>query len=99
MANVEFRGEQGGRLPQPEGERALRFSSDVRAWAERNGFERVVFRQDGDKLWLQLGDDELNYWMPRHLLERGAREEIEMQLDYARGAQRRSAAGYQQFDK
>lgn len=99
MANVEFRSEQGGAVPPPTGEGAARFLTDVRAWADRNGFERVVFRQDGDKLWVQLGDDELHYWMPRQLLERGAREDVEMQLDYARGAQRRSAAGYQKFDK
>ncbi len=99
MADVEFRSEQGGPLSQPAGEGVARFVADVRAWAERNGFGRVVFRQDGDKLWVQLGDDELNYWMPKQLLAQGAREDIEMQLDYARGAQRRSAAGYHQFDK
>lgn len=99
MAKVEFRNEQDGQALTPQGKGVKRFLADVRAWAERNEFENVVFWQDGEKLWVQLGDQKLNYWMPQHVLDEDAKEDIEMQLDYARGAHRRSAAGYQKFDK
>lgn len=97
MAKVEFRNEQDGSVFTPDG--AARATGDVRAWAERNGFEEVVFWRDGEKLWVQLGEDKLNYWMPQPVFASARTEDLEMQLDYARGAQRRSAAGYAKFDK
>ena len=97
MATVEFRNKQDGQLIEQSG--AARVEKIIRNWAERNEFDRVVLSRDGDKLWVQLGDEELNYWMPSHVLNDGREEELEMQLDYARGAQRRSAAGYGKFDK
>lgn len=99
MVDVEIRNEQDGQSVTPASAGAERFMADVRAWAERNEFQQVVFWRDGEKLWVQLGGERLNYWMPGHLLERGTKEDVEMQLDYARGAHRRSAAGYQKFDK
>ncbi|AFZ65764.1 hypothetical protein Deipe_0160 [Deinococcus peraridilitoris DSM 19664] len=99
MVNVEIRNEQDGQPFQAGSAASVRFLAEVRAWAERNEFNQIVFWRDGEKLWVQLDDERLNYWMPEHLLERGQKEDVEMQLDYARGAHHRSAAGYQKFDK
>lgn len=97
MSKVEFHDEQGERL-----ENTADFATAekiVRVWAERNDFDQVVFHQEGDKLWVQLGEHKLNYWMPHQALKSGSSDDIEMQLDFARGAQRREAAGYEKFDR
>ena len=62
----------------------------------------VPQRRDADdahKLWVQLGEDRLNYWIHDSTFTEGKHETVEMQMDYARGAQRRSAAGFGKFDK
>ncbi|WP_027480673.1 hypothetical protein [Deinococcus pimensis] len=99
MATVEFRNEQDGSTFEPSGAEVRRVKSDIVAWAKRNEYDRIVFWRDGDKLWVQLGDSRLNYWMPEHVFASAGTEEIEMQLDYARGAERRGAVGYGKFDK
>ncbi|WP_104991375.1 hypothetical protein [Deinococcus sp. NW-56] len=102
MVEIKFRNEQDGREFELTHPRAARVLEDVRTWAEGNGFAHVTFWRDAAdeaKLWVQLGDDRLNYWMPVSTFTEGRHETVEMQLDYARGAQRRSAAGYERFDK
>ena len=102
MAEVQFRNEQDGSEFQMTHPRAARVLADVRTWADRNGFVHVTFWRDlddGHKLWVQLGEDRLNYWIHDSTFTEGKHETVEMQLDYARGAQRRSAAGYGKFDK
>lgn len=102
MADIKFRNEQDGSEFQMAHPRAVRVLGDVSTWADRNGFEHVTFWRDADdrhKLWVQLGDDRLNYWIHDSTFTEGKHETVEMQLDYARGAQRRSAAGYDRFDK
>ncbi len=71
-------------------------------WADLNGFERVVFwrdPEDSSKLWVQLGESRLNYWVQEASFSAGEHEQIEAQMDYARGAHRRSAAGFEKFDR
>ena len=102
MADIKFRNESDGsefQMPHPK---AVRVLADVSAWAQKNGFEHVVFWRDPEdehKFWVQLGADKLNYWIHDSTFTDGKHETVEMQMDYARGAQRRSAAGYGQFDK
>ena len=102
MAQIKFRNETDGSEFQMTHPRAGRVLADVQAWAEQNGFEHVTFwrdPQDDHKLWVKLGKDRLNYWVHDSTFLEGKHDTVEMQLDYARGAQRRSAAGYEKFDK
>ncbi len=102
MADIKFLDEADGQEFQMTHPRAARVLEDIRAWAQNNGFEQVAFWRDADdahKLWVQLGDDRLNYWIHDSTFTEGKHETVEMQMDYARGAQRRSAAGYAKFDK
>lgn len=102
MVEIAFRNEKDGSEYQLTHPKAAQVLGDVQTWAGRNGFERVTFWRDADdehKLWVQLGDDRLNYWIHDSTFTEGKHETVEMQLDYARGAQRRSAAGYDKFDK
>ncbi|MFC5846887.1 hypothetical protein [Deinococcus petrolearius] len=102
MVEIRFFNEADGqefRMTHPKAPRVL---DDIRAWAEHNGFEHVSFWRDpGDehKFWVQLGDDRLNYWIHDSTFTEGKHDTVEMQMDYARGAQRRSAAGYSKFDR
>ena len=102
MADIKFISEADGaefRMTHP---RAARVLEDLRVWAGHNGFENVTFWRDAEdehKLWVQLGPDRLNYWIHDSTFTEGKHETVEMQMDYARGAQRRSAAGYDKFDK
>lgn len=98
MTTVEFRNENDGQEIKPTFA-ADSVISDVKAWAARNGFNQVVFWQEGERMWVQLDEHRLHYWMPEKVFTDGDSEQIEMQLDYARGAQRRSAAGYDRFDQ
>lgn len=102
MAEILFRQESNGEAFQMTHPKAARILKDIGAWAEKNGFTHVTFWQDAHdahKLWVQLGDDRLNYWIHDSTFTEGKHETVEMQMDYARGAQRRSAAGYDKFDK
>ncbi|AXG99874.1 hypothetical protein DVJ83_12925 [Deinococcus wulumuqiensis] len=102
MADIKFMNESDGQEFQMIHPRSARVLQDIRAWAAGNGFGRVVFWRDADdahKLWVQLGDDRLNYWIHDSTFTEGKHETVEMQMDYARGAQRRSAAGFGKFDK
>jgi hypothetical protein len=102
MSEVLFKNEKDGASFEMTQPKAARVIDDVRAWADQNQFAEVVFWRDAEdpgKLWVQLGDQRLNYWMPESTFSEGKHESVEMQLDYARGAQRRSAAGYEKFDK
>lgn len=102
MPEIKFRNEKDGSEFPMAHPRASRVLADVRSWAARNGFEHVTFWRDTEdehKLWVQLGEDRLNYWISISTFTEGKHETVEMQLDYARGAQRRSAAGYDKFDK
>lgn len=102
MVNIQFRNEADGsefQMGQPSAAQVL---ADIRAWAQRNNFDQVVFWRDAEdeyKLWVQLGEDRLTYWIHDSTFTEGKHETVEMQMDYARGAQRRSAAGYDKFDK
>ncbi len=101
MAEILFRNEADGSsfsMTQPKAARVL---DDIQKWAEKNSFEHITFwrdAEDSSKYWVQLGEDKLNYWVHESTFNEGKHEEVEMQLDYARGAQRRSAAGYAKFD-
>lgn len=102
MAEIKFMTEADGREFQMAHPKAARVIQDIEAWAQRNDFETVTFwRDEGDehKLWVQLGQDRLNYWIHASTFTEGKHETVEMQMDYARGAQRRSAAGFGKFDK
>lgn len=102
MVEIRFRQENSGETFQMTHPKAARVLSDIQAWAEANGFAQVTFwqdAQDAHKLWVQLGEDRLNYWIHDSTFTEGKHETVEMQMDYARGAQRRSAAGYDKFDK
>lgn len=96
MARIRFLDVESGQEVASDDLPGVEFAE---SWAERNSFDAVVFHEDGDKLWVQLGEHKLNYWMPRSVLQGADRETIEMQLDYARGAQRRGAVGYDKFDR
>ncbi|GGO26792.1 hypothetical protein [Deinococcus humi] len=102
MADIKFLNESDGQEFQMTHPKAARVLGDIKAWAQNNGFEHVAFWRDADdahKLWVQLGDDRLNYWIHDSTFTEGKHETVEMQMDYARGAQRRSAAGYAKFDR
>lgn len=102
MAEIKFRNEKDGSEFEMTPARAARVLADVRRWAEQNGFAQVTFWRDPadeQRFWVQLGEDRLNYWIHASTFTEGKHETVEMQLDYARGAQRRSAAGYERFDK
>ncbi|AZI43386.1 hypothetical protein EHF33_12050 [Deinococcus psychrotolerans] len=102
MADIQFRNESDGQSFQMTHPKAARVLDDIEKWAGSNGFEHITFwrdESDSTKYWVQLGEDKLNYWVHESTFSEGKHEEVEMQLDYARGAQRRSAAGYAKFDK
>ncbi len=102
MADVTFRNESDGSSFEMTAPRAGRVLEDIRAWAATNSFEHVVFwrdPEDAQKLWVQLGDQRLNYWVHESTFTEGQHEQVEAQMDYARGAQRRSVAGFDKFDK
>ncbi|GGJ40670.1 hypothetical protein [Deinococcus roseus] len=83
-------------------ENSKRVTRKIRDWAERNGFERLAFwrdKKEPHKLFVELGGTKLSYWVPEHIFINGDDTSVEEQLDYARGAQRRSAAGYNKFDR
>ncbi|CAM3520262.1 hypothetical protein [Deinococcus frigens] len=102
MADIKFLNESDGQEFQMTHPKSARVLGDIQIWAQNNGFEHVAFWRDADddhKLWVQLGEDRLNYWIHDSTFTEGKHETVEMQMDYARGAQRRSAAGYAKFDK
>ena len=102
MADITFRNESDDTPFQMAHPKAVRVLDDIRAWADKNGYDTVVFwrdRDDAQKFWVQLGDARLNYWVHESTFSEGQHEQVEAQMDYARGAQRRSAAGYEKFDK
>ncbi|WP_425147709.1 hypothetical protein [Deinococcus sp.] len=102
MADISFRNESDGQAFQMTHPKAARVLEDIRAWSDSNGYETVVFwrdRDDAQKFWVQLGAHRLNYWMHESTFSEGQHEQVEAQMDYARGAQRRSAAGFEKFDK
>ncbi|MBZ9714102.1 MULTISPECIES: hypothetical protein [Deinococcus] len=102
MVEIKFRNESDGQEFEMTHPKAARVLSDIQKWAHSNAFEHVVFwrdPEDAHKFWVQLGDDRLNYWIHDSTFTEGKHETVEMQMDYARGAQRRSAAGYDKFDK
>ena len=102
MADVTFRNENDGSSFEMTAAKAVRVLEDIQAWARTNNFDHVVFWRDADdarKLWVQLGDQRLNYWIPESTFTEGQHEQVEAQMDYARGAQRRSMAGFDRFDK
>lgn len=102
MIDIKFLNESDGqefRMTHPKAERVLK---DIQQWAQANEFEQVAFwrdHEDEHKLWVQLGADRLNYWIHDSTFTEGKHETVEMQMDYARGAARRSAAGFGKFDK
>lgn len=100
MANVEFRNADGAVFSFEATTILEDATRRISAWADHNGFEQVVFwrsAEESHKLFVQLGNDKLNYWVPESLFTSG-NQDVEAQLDYARGAQRRVAAGYGKFD-
>ncbi len=102
MAEIKFMNESDGKEFAMTHPRAAKVLQDVRMWAETNQFEHVTFWRDAadeHKLWVQLGDDRLNYWIHDSTFTEGKHETVEMQMDYARGAQRRVVAGFDKFDK
>ena len=102
MADVTFRNEPDGSPFEMTASKAVRVLHDIQVWAGQNGFEHVVFWRDpadAQKFWVQLGDQRLNYWIHETTFTEGQHENVEAQMDYARGAQRRSVAGFDKFDK
>lgn len=102
MVAIKFLNESDGQEFQMTHPKAGRVLQDIQSWAQANEFDRVAFwrdPEDENKLWVQLGDDRLNYWIHLSTFTEGKHDTVEMQMDYARGAQRRSAAGYGKFDK
>ena len=102
MSDVTFRNESDGSLFEMTASKALRVLDGIRAWASGNNFDHVVFWRDQDdaqKFWVQLGDQRLNYWIHESTFTDGLHEQVEAQMDFARGAQRRSTAGFDRFDK
>ena len=102
MTNILFRNEADGSSFEMTQPKAARVLDDIQQWATKNSFDHITFWRDGEdssKYWVQLGDDRLNYWVHESTFSEGKHEDVEMQLDYARGAQRRSAAGFAKFDK
>jgi hypothetical protein len=102
MSDVTFRNEADGSAFEMTASKAARVLDDIRAWASSNNFEQVTFwrdPEDAHKLWVQLGDQKLNYWIHDSTFTEGQHEQVEAQMDYARGAQRRSVAGFDKFDK
>ncbi|GGJ64105.1 hypothetical protein [Deinococcus aquiradiocola] len=102
MADVTFRNESDGSSFEMTASKAARVLDDIRAWAVTNHFDEVVFWRDADdaqKYWVQLGEQRLNYWVHETTFTEGQHEQVESQMDYARGAQRRSVAGFDKFDK
>ncbi len=73
----------------------------IENWAEKNGFESITFHLESEhKLLVQFGEDILlTNWLDLHAIERNDTEQIEDQLDFARGEYRRRAAGYGKFDR
>lgn len=103
MTDIKFFNESDGKeFSMSQHPKAGRVLDDIRTWAATNQFEVVTFWRDPEdehKFWVQLGDDRLNYWIHDSTFTEGKHETVEMQMDYARGAQRRSAAGFGKFDK
>lgn len=106
MAEVYFRNEQDGSdlsaVQVGTAQAVEQIRGVVVRWADANHFAQVVFWRDAadvGRYWVQLDDQRLNYWIPASTFQGSTSEQIEMQLDYARGAQRRSAAGYDRFDR
>ncbi len=102
MAEIKFIDESNGEEFKITSPNTTKVLDDIQAWAKLNEFEHIAFwrdPEDENKLWVQLGDDRLNYWIHASTFTEGKHETVEMQMDYARGAQRRSAAGYGKFDK
>jgi hypothetical protein len=101
MANVEFYTHDAQPFSFEESSTVKRMVARVASWADVNTFERITFwrdEADTDKWYVQLGDDRLSYWIHENTFTEG-KQDVEAQLDYARGAQRRVAAGYGKFDK
>jgi hypothetical protein len=102
MSEVTFRNEKDGARFEMAHPKAGRVIQDIKDWADKNEFQEVTFWRDPEeetRLWVQLGDNRLNYWIPETTFSEGRHEAVEMQLDYARGAARRSSAGFEKFDK
>ena len=76
--------------------------ADAQAWAERNGFQTLTFwLEEGSdrKLIVQFNDEApLAAWVDIAIFKEGRVNDIEGQLDFARGEHRRRAVGYSQFD-
>ena len=70
-------------------------------WADNNGFENITLHLESEhKLLVQFGDDTpLTNWLDLYAVQRNDTEQIEDQLDFARGEYRRRAAGYGKFDR
>ena len=102
MADITFRNEADGTPVQMSHPRAARVLEDIKVWADSNGFDSVTFWRDAadaQRFWVQLGENRLNYWIHESTFSEGQHDQIEAQMDYARGAHRRSAAGFEKFDK
>ena len=105
MAKVNYRVRPGGEsLEFDAGDRdAVKRSTDVvKAWADQNGFESLTFwLEEGspNKLLVQLNDEPpLASWVDLGAIRAARLEDVEGQLDYARGEHRRRAAGYDKYD-
>lgn len=103
MVTIQFFNEADGKEFSLSGHaKAAQVISDIQKWAQANSVDSVTFWRDAEdahKLWVQLGEDRLNYWIHDSTFTEGKHDTVEMQMDYARGAKRRSAAGYGKFDK
>ncbi|MFN8510387.1 MAG: hypothetical protein U0Z75_07500 [Deinococcaceae bacterium] len=101
MAYVEFFDHDSQTFSFEDSDTVRQMVARVSSWADVNTFDRIVFWRDPlepHKLFVQLGDDRLGYWIHESTFTDG-KQDIEAQLDYARGAQRREAAGYGRFDR
>ena len=101
MAHIEFYTHDAQPYAFPESSAVKRVMARISSWADVNGFERVAFwqdEQDPQKFHVQLAESRLAYWIPDSAFLEG-KQDIEAQLDYARGAFRRESAGYGKFDR
>lgn len=105
MATINYKTRPGGEPLEfdPSERDAVKRSTDAaRAWAEQNGFKTLTFwleEGSANKLLVQIDDEPpLASWVDLGAIRAARLEDLNGQLDYARGEQRRRAVGYDKYD-
>ena len=77
--------------------------ADASKWADNNSLTTLTFWLEAEsdrKLIVQFNDEPpLSSWVDIAIFKEGRVDDIEGQLDFARGEHRRRAVGYSQFDR